>query len=88
MQVIQILKIRSNVENVPISDDGLKRLGEIGVNTSLRYCIQLLSPSNVLRNIEQKATVEASHIDEADSLFMDSKTSAQRIVQHADLFIS
>ncbi|UKJ89879.2 RuvB-like DNA repair helicase [Theileria orientalis] len=87
-QVIQILKVRSNVEDVPISDEGLKRLGEVGVNTSLRYCIQLLSPSNVLRKLEENPTVESKHIDEADSLFMDSKTSAQRIVQHSDLFIS
>lgn len=86
--MVQILKIRSKVENVPISDQGLKRLGEIGLNSSLRYCIQLISPSNVLRNLEEKSTVEAKHIDEADSLFMDSKTSAQRIVEQSDLFIS
>ncbi|XP_953307.1 RuvB-like DNA repair helicase, putative [Theileria annulata] len=87
-EMVQILKIRSKVENVPISDQGLKRLGEIGLNSSLRYCIQLISPSNVLRNLEEKLTVESKHIDDADSLFMDSKTSAQRIVEQSDLFIS
>ncbi|KAK1933446.1 putative RuvB DNA helicase [Babesia divergens] len=87
-EIVQVLRIRGNAENVPLTDDALVRLGEIGANASLRYCMQLIAPANMLREIEQNDLLDRRFIDEADSLFMDSKVSAQRIAQQAHLFIS
>ncbi|ORM40192.1 RuvB-like protein 1 [Babesia sp. Xinjiang] len=87
-EMVQVLRIRAKAENVPLSDDALLRLGEIGANTSLRYCMQLLAPANILRELEQSVVLERRFIDDADSLFMDCKVSAQRIARQAHMFVS
>ncbi|KAK2194449.1 bifunctional P-loop containing nucleoside triphosphate hydrolase/TIP49 [Babesia duncani] len=87
--IIQILSIRARAESLTLSDDALRRLGEIATTSaSLRYCMHLLSPANILRQLQDEAMVTEAHISEADSLFMDAKTSAQRVAQEAHLFIS
>ncbi|KAK1444449.1 RuvB-like protein [Babesia gibsoni] len=87
-EIVQVLRIRGNAEDVPLTDDALLRLGEIGSNASLRYCMQLIAPANMIREIENSETLERRFIDEADSLFMDSKISAQRVAQQSHLFVS
>ncbi|GFE53384.1 DNA helicase [Babesia ovis] len=87
-EMVQVLRIRGKAENVHLTDDALVRLGEIGANASLRYCMQLIAPANILREIEQSDVLSRKFIDDADSLFMDSKVSAQRIALQADMFVS
>lgn len=86
--MIQILRLRGNTESVPLGEDALKKLGEIGINASLRYCMGLIAPANILRKVEDKPVIEAKHIEEADALFMDAKTSAHRVAQQSNMFIS
>lgn len=44
----QILKIRSEEEDVEISEDALKVLTRIATETSLRYSIQLITTAGVI----------------------------------------
>merc|ERR1712032_329816 len=44
-EVIQILSIRATTESLTIDEEALAALGEIGSKTSLRYAVQLLTPS-------------------------------------------
>ncbi|GIX61554.1 RuvB-like helicase 2, putative [Babesia caballi] len=87
-EIVQILRVRGKAEGVTLGDDALVRLGEIGANASLRYCMQLIAPANILRELEQCEVLDRRFIDAADSLFMDSKVSAQRIARQAHLFVS
>merc|ERR1719240_1032313 len=47
----QILKIRAETEGIPVDEEGLQRLSEIGTSTSLRYIVQMLTPAFVLARI-------------------------------------
>lgn len=44
-ELMKILAIRSATESIKLSPEALARLGEIGSQTSLRYCLQLVTPA-------------------------------------------
>jgi RuvB-like protein 1 len=44
-EIRRIVRIRANTEGVAISDAALDKISEHGVRISLRYCLQLLTPS-------------------------------------------
>ena len=46
--IVQILAIRCAVENIEIEEDALAHLATVGTKTSLRYCVQLITPAMVL----------------------------------------
>jgi RuvB-like protein 1 len=46
--IVQIIAIRCATENIEIEEDALAHLATIGTKTSLRYCVQLISPAMVL----------------------------------------
>ena len=39
--VLQIVKIRADIEGIPIEEECLMKLAEIGVTTTLRYFLYL-----------------------------------------------
>merc|ERR1712078_343305 len=47
-EITQVVSIRSQTEGLDIEEEALSLLGEIGVNTSLRYVVQLMTPASVL----------------------------------------
>lgn len=51
---MKILAIRASTEGIKLSPEALAFLGEIGANTSLRYIVQLLTPSWVMANTKGK----------------------------------
>ena len=46
--IVQIIAISCATENIEIEEDALAHLATIGTKTSLRYCVQLISPAMVL----------------------------------------
>ncbi len=56
--------------------DAIDALGEIGVKTTLRYAVQLLTPSNIAAKINGRSKVAKEDVEEVSSLFMDAKASA------------
>lgn len=87
-EVIQVLKIRSQAENVRLSTEALELLGEVGSHTSLRYALQLLEPARILAEVEGHEVVERKHIEDVDALFLDCKSSAQRCAEMRDVLVS
>ncbi len=51
---MKILAIRASTETIKISPEALAYLAEVGDKTSLRYSVQLLTPSWVLANTKGK----------------------------------
>merc|ERR1711935_1180036 len=86
--VVQILAIRCATENVEIEEDALAQLATIGTRTSLRYCVQLITPSMVLASTLGKLKISIDEINEINSLFFDAKTSAKLLHAQADKYIS
>ena len=53
-ELMKILAIRASTENIKLSPEALAYLGEIGSQTSLRYIVQLVTPSWVMAGTKGK----------------------------------
>ena len=87
-EIVQVVGIRASTESLHIEEDALALLGEIGANTSLRYVVQLLTPSSILASTNGRDTITREDIEEIDSLFYDAKSSAKLLAEQADKYIS
>jgi RuvB-like protein 1 (pontin 52) len=75
-EIIQIMSIRAETESLQIDDEALASLGEIGIRTSLRYAVQMLTPSRILAETNGRDAINLADIEEIDDLFFDAKASA------------
>ena len=87
-EILHILSIRAKTEGLNIADEALAFLAQIGSETSLRYAVQLLTPSNILAGVNGRETIAREDIEEASSLFFDAKASAKMLQEHGDKYIS
>ncbi|GMI34307.1 hypothetical protein TeGR_g7485, partial [Tetraparma gracilis] len=65
-EMVQIMSIRASVEGIEVGEDALKTLGEIGARTSLRYGVQMLTPSSIIAKTVGRGTVTSADVQEAD----------------------
>ena len=86
-EMVQVLKIRGTTENISLDDESAQKLGEIGVKTTLRYSIQLLTPSNLLAKINGKDAITKEEIEEINELFYDAKASAKILADQEDKYM-
>lgn len=86
-ETVQILKIRAQTEGIQISDEALNHLGEVGVKTTLRYAVQLLTPANILAKINGRDTISLDDVQEINELFYDAKSSAKMLAEHEDKYM-
>ncbi|XP_061187475.1 ruvB-like 1 [Saccostrea echinata] len=86
-EMVQILKIRSQTEGIQIDDESLAQLGQIGVQTTLRYSVQLLTPGNLLAKINGKDAISTEEIEEINKLFYDAKSSAKILAEQEDKYM-
>ena len=85
--MINILSIRAATESISLDEEALAELGKIGVRTSLRYIVQLLSPAKVLSESQGRNTVSKSDVIEINSLFFDAKSSAKLLREQSSKYI-
>lgn len=55
--------------------------GEIGSRTSLRYAVQLLTPSKIIAQTSGREKITAVDVEEVDELFFDAKASAKLLAK-------
>lgn len=70
-----IIGKRAALEGVSVSSEALEKLSVHGVNTSLRYALQLLSPAGVLAKVAGRLEISIDEVEECELLFLDSKRS-------------
>ncbi|KAJ1813621.1 RuvB ATP-dependent DNA helicase pontin [Coemansia sp. RSA 2598] len=70
-----ILDIRAKTEGLNLAPAALEYAAEVGVNSSLRYAIQLLTPANVMAQISGREEIQKDDMAEAGELFFDAKKS-------------
>jgi RuvB-like protein 1 (pontin 52) len=85
--MINILSIRACTEGIELEDDALAELGKIGAKTSLRYVVQLMTPSKILADSQGKTKVSKSDIQECNELFFDAKTSGKILQEQSAKYI-
>ncbi|PVD25245.1 hypothetical protein C0Q70_15743 [Pomacea canaliculata] len=86
-EMTQILRIRAETESIQTEEEALLMLGEIGVKTTLRYAVQLLTPSSILARINGKDAVSKEEVEEIDKLFFDAKASAKILHAQEDKYM-
>lgn len=86
-ETVQILRIRAQTEGIQISDESLVILGEVGVKTTLRYAVQLLTPASILARINGRDTIAPEDIQEINELFYDAKSSAKMLAEQDDKYM-
>lgn len=86
-EVARILQIRCEEEDVEMSKDALELLTKIGLETSLRYAIQMITIAS-LCCIKRKGTeVDIEDIKRAYILFVDVKRSTQFLMEYQKDFM-
>jgi RuvB-like protein 1 (pontin 52) len=86
-EIIQIIAIRAATENITVDEDALVALGAVGDRTSLRYAVQLITPSKILANTQGRDSISADDVKEIDSLFFDAKASAKILADSAEKYL-
>jgi len=80
-EIVQILSIRAQVEGITVDEEAYAYLGEIGVRSTLRYAVQLLTPAKVVVQTNGREEIGKEDIEEIDSLFYDAKSSAKLLAE-------
>lgn len=86
-ETVQILRIRSQTEGIQINDESLNILGDIGVKTTLRYAVQLLTPASILARINGREAIAPEDVQEINELFFDAKSSAKMLAEQEDKYM-
>merc|ERR1712159_263066 len=87
-EIVQILSLRAQVEGIQIDEEAFATLGEIGVRSTLRYAVQLLTPAQVLVKTNGKEVVTKDDIQELVGLFYDAKASAKLLLEQQQHYLS
>jgi len=87
-ELVQILAIRAATEKIKLSEEALAYLGTVGIKTSLRYVVQLLTPSSILAQTQGREEIAKSDIEDTHSMFFDAKASAKLLQEQASKYIS
>mmetsp|Transcript_46078 Transcript_46078/g.55456 ORF Transcript_46078/g.55456 Transcript_46078/m.55456 type:complete len:455 (-) Transcript_46078:265-1629(-) len=75
-EMVQIVTIRAEVEGVEIDEAGLAYIGTVGNRTSLRFAVQMLTPSRIIAETSGRTSITVADVKEVDELYFDGKASA------------
>ena len=86
-EMTQIIAIRAKTEEIEVDEEGIGVLAEIGSRTSLRYAVQLLTPSRIMAQTQGREDIKAGDAEEIDELFFDAKASARLLAEQGDGYL-
>jgi len=83
----QILKIRCEEEDCEMAEEALTVLTRIGMETSLRYAIQLITLASLVARKRSATEIEIEDVKRVYSLFLDETRSSQFLKDYQDQFM-
>ncbi len=86
-EIMNIIKIRSDELDIPLTEGALNFLTKIGLERSLRYALQLLDPAKIFSMRRNSIKVEESDVENASKLFSDIKESTTFLEKYKELMI-
>lgn len=86
-EMTHILSIRASIEGIPVEEQALAYLAQIGSTSSLRYAVQLLTPSHILAKTRGKEAISKLDLEEIGKLFFDSKNSAKILKEQSSKYL-
>lgn len=86
-EIRQILKLRTEEEDVDMSEDALDLLTQLALNTSLRYAMHMIITASICAQKRKAAEVGVEDIKTVYSLFCDVKRSSKLLEQYQDEYL-
>lgn len=86
-EVQSILQVRCEEEDVEMAEDALELLTRVGMETSLRYAIQMVIAASLVAEKRKSAEVEIEDIKRVYTLFVDVKRSTQFLMEYQNEFM-
>jgi len=86
-EVRDIIRIRAAEENVELEDEAVERLTEIGVEKSLRYAVQLMTPAKIIAMERGRSRIDVESVERAAQLFVSLKESAEYLKSLEEKFL-
>lgn len=86
-EILEILKIRAKEEKVKLTDEALNKLAEIGYSHSLRYAVQILTPSYIMAREKGKDVVGVEEVEETAKYFISVKESSEYLKKLEEQFL-
>merc|ERR1711971_1407092 len=83
-----VIKLRAATEGLTVDEIALGILGKVGVNATLRYAVQLLTPASINAKICGRTNVTKDDIKDMTEIFMDAKSSAAMLKEHASKYMA
>ena len=83
----KILDIRREEEDVEMSEDAKQLLTKIGLDTSLRYAIQLITAADIASHKRKAEEVDIEDISKVYTLFVDIERSTQYMLEYQDQYM-
>ncbi|ORY93484.1 RuvB-like 1 [Syncephalastrum racemosum] len=86
-EIQSIIRIRAQTEGLTIDDEAILKIAQTGVDTSLRYAVQLLAPAHILAQTSGHSSITLQDVEEVGDLFFDAKKSAKLLIEHDSQYI-
>jgi len=80
-EMVQILSLRAAVEGIEVEESALRLLSDVGARTSLRYAVQMLTPSRIIAETVGRTAISEEDVKDVDKLFLDGKASGQMLAK-------
>jgi len=86
-EIKSIIEVRTKEESVELSPEALEELTNVGLSSSLRYAVHLITPCYIIAKRKGKQRVEADDVKDAIELFVDLKTSIKTLKEYEELYM-
>jgi len=86
-EIKKILQIRMAEEKVDMEEDALEYLTNIGIESSLRYAVQLMAPAANIAKNNKRRKISKGDIEEARKLFHDVKKSVEYLKEYERMML-
>ena len=86
-EIKKILQIRMAEEKVDMEEDALEYLTNIGIESSLRYAVQLMAPAANIAKNNKRRKISKEDIEEAKKLFHDVKKSVEYLKEYERMML-
>jgi len=86
-EVKKILEIRAAEEKVKLNEEALEKLTEIGEQRTLRYAVQLLTPSHIIAREAGRNEITPEDVERAVQLFSDVSRSVEELERWKERYL-
>ncbi|KAL8426474.1 hypothetical protein Efla_001776 [Eimeria flavescens] len=86
-EMFKIIELRAEEEDVELEPEAHQLLCRIGLDTSLRYALHLITVASLMAKRKKKSAVDVEDIRRVYTLFLDVKRSTQYLVEYQREFM-